>query len=764
MMRLLVAATILSMSASLNAMAGDMDEKFFENKIRPLLSGQCLGCHGSEKQESALRLDTREALVKGGDWGTGIDEANLNASLLLKAVRYEDDAPKMPPAGKLSNEQIADLEKWVKAGAQWPKTQNGKIIPVDLTSTEGIAYARETHWAFQPVTMPALPKASNPKLIQNEVDYFISSKLAEKKMSMSAKADPRTRLRRVYYDLIGLPPTYEEVQAFKRDPSQQAWEKVIDDLLSRPQYGERWGRYWLDIARYADTMGYNFDQDNSFPYAYAYRDYVIRSFNDDKPYNQFIKEQIAADQIELKDPRDMAAMGFLTLGRKNTNEEMMDDKIDVVSRGFLGLTLQCARCHDHKYDPLSAKDYYALYGVFSSSFQPEEAELPIVEHDDRLGPWKEFYEQLKGMEKREKELDEQVRKTEKEEDKANLRKERDEIKKQIKELEKKKPAAPTRAMILKDRDKPYNPYVFLRGSAGQRGPNVPRRLPEVLAPLRNNEPFKEGSGRKELAEAIANRDNPLTARVMVNRLWQHHFGHGIVGTPSDFGYRGDAPTNPELLNFLAQKFMDGGWSVKKMHKVILSSHAYQQTSLPQPDSKQALEDPENRLVWRQNARRLDWEATRDSIMAVCGTLDDEVYGPSYKLKEEVTRRTVYVYLDRQDVPELLRNFDFTNPDASTDVRSQTTVPQQALFLMNSPFVNGQVKNVTERVMKEAGNREKGVPMLYRTILQRDPTKKESGLMLEYMSRSMQSDQLSVEVAFGNLVQVLLCSNEFLYVE
>ncbi len=749
---------------SWNVTAGEVDDAFFENKIRPLLSAHCLSCHGSQKQESSLRLDSRDALTKGGDWGVSLDETNLGSSLLLKAVRHESDAPKMPPDSKLSAEQIADLEKWVKTGAQWPKTTDGKVVPVDLTSPEGIAYARENHWSFKPVKVPTLPKASGAKFLENEIDFFIGSRLAKDKLSMSPKADPRTRLRRVYYDLIGLPPTYEEVATFKRNPTDENWKKTIDDLLARPQYGERWGRYWLDIARYADTMGYNFTNDNNYHYAYAYRDYVIRSFNDDKPYDQFIKEQIAADQLTLKDSRDMAAMGFLTLGRKSTNEEMMDDKIDVVTRGFLGLTLQCARCHDHKYDPLSAKDYYALYGVLSSTYQPEEAELPIVEHEDRLVEWKGFYDNMKTLEEREKELEGQVKKAEKEEDKANLRKERDEIRKQIKELEKKKPAAPTRAMILRDKDKPYNPYVFLRGSHSQKGPKVDRRLPEILSPLRNGKPFEDGSGRLELAESIADPKNPLTARVMVNRIWQHHFGRGLVTTPSDFGYRGDAPSHPELLDFLAQRFIDSGWSVKAMHRLILTSHTYQQSSLPLPDSKQAQADPENRLLWRQNARRLDWEATRDSILAACGTLNDDVYGPSFKLEENSPRRTLYMYVDRQDVPELLRNFDFANPDASTEERSQTTVPQQSLFLMNSQFVTEQVKTLTEKVMKDAGNRQAGVPMLYRLILQRDPTKKESALMLSYMERSMQSDQLAVEVAFGNLTQVLLCCNEFLFVE
>ncbi|QDT66872.1 PSD1 and planctomycete cytochrome C domain-containing protein [Calycomorphotria hydatis] len=762
-MRYALILLALFTTCSAAAWAGEAEIVFFETKIRPLLSAHCLSCHGAQEQESNLRLDSREAMVKGGDWGPSLDEGNLSGSLLLLAVRHHEDAPAMPPEGSLSKEQIADLEQWVSAGAEWPKTANGEVVPVDLTTPEGIEYARKNHWAFQPIEMPQLPPRSGDATVENEVDLFIADRLAAKSWAMSPKADPRTRLRRLYYDLVGMPPTYAEVLEFEQNPTSEAWAKAIEDLLSRPQYGERWARHWLDIARYSDTKGYSFNKDRNYYHAFGYRDYVIRSFNDDKPFDRFVKEQLAADQIEGIADADYAAMGFITLGRRRTTNEDVDDQIDVITRGFLGLTMQCARCHDHKYDPLPAKDYYALYGILRSSYEPKEADLPVVGHHDRLEAWQTHHDEVTVMQEQLDALKKQIKDTESEEEKEPLRKDRNKLDKEVQEKLKNYPPRPTRAMIMRDKDKLYNPYVFLRGQGGNRGPRVKRRLPEVIGHIRDGKPFEQGSGRLELAESIADPRNPLTARVMVNRIWQHHFGEGLVRTPSDFGYRGDEPTHPELLDYLATKFIESGWSIKAMHRLILTSYAYQQSSLRQPESEQAAGDPENLLLWRANSERLEWEPIRDSILAVSGRLDSTIYGAPYRPWESSKRRAIYMYLDRYEFPELLRNFDFANPDATTGQRTQTTVPQQALFMMNSKFVIDEVRELMLTIRKEVGHDHAlGIRRLYQTILQREPTEQEAAVMLEYIQQSMKEDELKINEAFMNATQVLLCSNEFLF--
>lgn len=871
--------------------------EFFETKIRPILADNCYQCHSaqSKKSKGGLFLDTRDGLLQGGDTGPAIKPGDPDQSLLIKAVRYSDDKLEMPPKNKkLSPEKIAALEAWVKMGAPDPR----------ISKTPGLGNQTEikakaaTHWAFQPVKDPAPPAVKATRFVRTPVDNFILARLEAGRLQPSPEADKRTLIRRATFDLTGLPPTPEEVAAFEADKSPNAYEKVVDRLLASPRYGERWARHWLDIARYADTKGYVFEEDRHYPYAYTYRDWVIRSFNEDLPYDQFLKEQIAADlMIKGDDKRSLAALGYLTVGRRflNNINDIIDDRIDVVCRGMMGMTVACARCHDHKYDPIPTKDYYSLYGVFSSSKEPEEepllgTEAPtkaheeyLVKHNERVAerdkyreenersmaallrsqsgdymlvayeaqksgskkevdavahehkldpgmahrwiaslkewektsnsvftPWfafskfpeKDFAANAKGFATKlaakndasvnpivakafsgepptsMKEVAERYGKAFKEVDThweealastnspaptalkdtaeeavrqtlyadgvpANLP--RNEfhrlyetpvqqklraLQRNIDELDAIHPGAPARAMAVVDRSDPGNVGVFIRGNTDNRGPEVPRQFLEVLAgPQRK--PFKNGSGRLELAEAIANRSNPLTARVFVNRVWLHHFGTPLVATPSDFGLRSEPPTNPQLLDYLASRFMDDGWSVKKLQRLIMLSATYRQSS----DDNLACEkiDPGNQLYWRMNRQRLEFESMRDTLLAVSGKLDLTMGGHAVEITEPATtRRSIYGFIDRQNLPDLFRAFDFASPDSTSPRRFYTTVPQQALFLMNGPFVVEQAKNFVNRPdFKAAKTDEDKLRLLYELAFQRDPSAEEIKLAEQF---------------------------------
>jgi hypothetical protein len=865
--------------------------EFFENKIRPILVDNCYLCHSqqSPKVKGGLRLDTREGVLRGGDTGPAIKPGDVEQSLLIKAVRYTDDDLRMPPKNKkLAAAQIADLEAWVKMGAPDPR-----ISPAGVAQAESIREKALSHWAFQSVREPKVPAVKNKRFVRTPVDNFILARLEAADLPPSPMADKRTLIRRATFDLIGLPPTTEEVAAFVADKSPGAFAKVVDRLLASPLYGERWGRHWLDVARYADTKGYVFEEDRHYPYAYTYRDYVIHSFNEDLPYDQFLKEQIAADLLPgAGDNRSLAALGYLTLGRRFVNNihDIIDDRIDVVCRGMMGLTVTCARCHDHKFDPIPSRDYYSLYGVFASSTEPvqepllgteasgKERDEYLAEHKKRVEerdkyredqekamatqlrnisgdymlaackvqqttnkpdvdglartrkldpdvlrrwmtaldgwrknqpaiftPWfafaalpekdfptraKELAAQISAnhdtafpinplvahafagdppasMEDVAERYDKVFRDIDKrwqealaatnapsvkalpdaaqeavrqilyaDDAPANLPHDQfdrlyevptsqkmRELQRHIEELDATSPGAPPRAMALVDKPDPHNTHVFIRGNSDNPGPEAPRQFLEVLSGP-NRKPFQKGSGRLELAEDIASRDNPLTARVLVNRVWLHHFGRALVATPSDFGTRSDPPTNPELLDYLAARFMDDGWFIKKLHRLIMLSGAYQQSS--DNNAACAKIDPNNQLLWRMNRQRLEFEAMRDTLLEVSGKLDLTPGGHAVDITDPAsTRRTVYGYVDRQNLPDLFRAFDFASPDTSSPRRFFTTVPQQALFLMNSPFIITQAKNlVTRPDFKSATTDQQRLRLLYQWAYQRDPSRDE----------------------------------------
>jgi hypothetical protein len=873
--------------------------EFFESKIRPILVDNCYPCHSqqSPKIKGGLLLDTREGLLKGGDTGPVIIPGDLEQSLLIKAVRYTDENLRMPPKNKkLAPAQIASLEAWVKMGAPDPRAQQ-----TGIAKAETIRDNARSHWAFQPVREPNIPAVRNKRFVSTPVDNFILARLEAAKLPPSPVADKHTLIRRATFDLIGLPPTTEEVAAFVADKSPEAFARVVDRLLASPRYGERWGRHWLDVARYADTKGYIGEEDRHYPYSYTYRDYVIRAFNEDLPYNQFIKQQIAADLLPgAGDKRALAALGYLTLGRRfiNNINDIIDDRIDVVCRGMMGLTVACARCHDHKFDPIPSRDYYSLYGVFASSMEPDPEpllgiEAPEKAHDEYLAEHKKRVEERdKFREEKERAMAAQLRtqsgdyllaayeaqqstnkpdvdgvahahkldpdmlrrwmagldgwrKTQQpifapwfafaalaENDfpikarelaakfsanqdaslslnplvarafatnppatmkdvaerygtlitnidkrwqealaatnspavqalpdaaqealrqivyapdaPANLpRKEFDrlydvptgqklrELQRHIEELDAASPGAPPRAMALVDRPDPHDTHVFIRGNSDNQGPEAPREFLEVLSGP-NRKPFQKGSGRLELAEAIASRDNPLTARVLVNRVWLHHFGAALVATPSDFGLRSEPPTHPELLDYLAARFMDGGWSIKNLHRLIMLSGTYQQSS--ENNAACAKVDPSNLLLWRMNRQRLEFEAMRDTLLAVSGKLDLTPGGHAVDITAPAsTRRTVYGYVDRQNLPDIFRTFDFASPDSSSPRRFYTTVPQQALFLMNSPFVIEQAKSLVDRPeFHAASTDQQRLHLLYQLAFQRDPSREEIEWALQFI--------------------------------
>jgi hypothetical protein len=671
---------------------------FFEAHIRPVLVEKCYTCHSADAKvlQGGLRLDTAERMRTGGESGAVIVPNKPEESLLISALRYESN--EMPPTGKLPDSVIHDFEKWVSMGAPDPRTD-----AAGGGETTQRPDARE-HWAYQRPTKTEPPDVTNTGVARNDIDRFVLAKLESAGLSPSPPAPPRILLRRIYYDLTGLPPTAAELDEFSTNPSDARFEATVDRLLASPRFGERWARHWLDVARYADTKGYVFQEDRSYKGAYAYRDWVIASFNADRPFDKFIVAQIAADQ--LGDPSSVAASGFLTLGRRflNNRHDIIDDRIDVVTRGVMGLTVACARCHDHKYDPIGAADYYALYGVFASSTEkPHEDAPPEMVDSDQL----------------------------------------------------------------------YDPYVFLRGNAGNRGPNTQRRFLACLSPDNKPAPFKQGSGRRELAEAIVSRDNPLTARVWVNRVWGHLFGNGLVDTPSDFGVRGTPPTHPQLLDTLACDLMENAWSTKRLIRRIVLSATYRQSSETRAECEGI--DPQNRLLWRANRRRLDLEQLRDSLLVAAGRLDDKMGGPSVSLTDMPfsARRSVYGFIERQNLPAFFRTFDFANPNTHTPGRPVTTAPQQALFLMNSPFAIEQACHLAARgespqtAAKDAAGRVRRINQIFRYALGREPSIDELTDALEFVDRDPPTGKSNVGsplTRWQELAQVLLMSNEFAFVD
>ncbi len=743
---------ILLLAPALWAAPSAEQIEFFEQKIRPVLADQCYKCHGPEKQKAELRVDSRGALLKGADSGVVLVPGEPEKGTLIKSIRHETENHMPAKSGKMPDAQIAAFTEWVKMGAPWPEDDKHPGTTADLV---------KTHWAFQPIAAPAVPQpADSGKWAVSDVDRFVLAKIEAEHLAPSPIASRYTLIRRASFTLTGLPPSAADVQAFESDaaPTTAAFAKVVDRLLASPRYGEKWGRHWLDVARYADHRGYLAGNDSrEYPFAYTYRDWVIRAMNDDLPYDQFIIRQLAADLPGSgANPDDLAALGFLTLGRRFLNDQnlIIDDRIDVTIRGTMALTVSCARCHDHKFDPVSAKDYYALHGVFASCDEEKDpGKLPLLPGGKPGGA----YEKMRTQ--RETELREFDAKSAKQlsleiqlasglpivlpgESIGSLlkgrfftRKLRDERRKIEAKMANAELAdgAPPRAHVLTDRVQPITPRVFIRGNPARPGDTVPRRFISFLGG--DAKPFTAtGSGRLDLARAIVAKENPLTARVIVNRVWMHQFGMGLVRTPGDFGAKSDAPSEPELLDFLATKFVAEGWSLKKLQRTLMLSSTWMQTCDTRADGL-AL-DPDNRLLWHQNRQRLTWESLHDSLLAASRELDETMYGRPVQIFAQPypKRRAIYGYVDRQNLPATLRTFDFASPDLMNPQRAVTNVPQQALYMLNSSFIFARAASlVAGAEYASSGIEPPQVQSLYSRVLSRPPTAEETAIALRYVA-------------------------------
>jgi cytochrome c553 len=713
-------------------------ERFFEDRVRPLLATRCFRCHGPVKHKGGLRLDSRPALLAGGDRGPALTPRQPQHSLLVSAVGYQDADLKMPPNRPLSREEVADLRRWVEMGAPWP---GGTTATPARAGGLRITDQDRRHWAFQPLRRPRTPAVRDRAWSANPIDAFILAKLEARALRPNPPASRRELIRRVTFDLTGLPPTPRQVEDFVHDPSPHAYERLVDRLLASPHYGEKWGRHWLDLVRFAETNSY--ERDNPKPNAWRYRDYVIRAFNEDRPYNRFVREQLAGDELPDADADAVIATGYYRLGiwddeptdPLQARYDGLDDIVATTGQVFLGLTMDCARCHDHKIDPIPQKDYYRLLAFFHN-----------INSFHNGGPT----------------------------DEADLRRFG-------------RPSGKA-LCVTEAGNRAPDTYVLVRGNAHVHGARLEPGFPEVLgqaAPVMGSpQPGARTSGRRRvLADWIASPDNPLTARVLVNRLWQHHFGRGIVRSPNDFGLHGDRPTHPELLDWLAAELVHDGWRFKPLHRLILTSRAYRMSSRGNASGLAA--DPANDLFWRFDLRRLTAEEVRDAILAVTGTLNPEMYGPGMypELPREVlagqsmpgygwgkssaaeqARRSVYVHVKRSLLAPLLESFDVAETDRTTPVRFVTTQPTQALHLLNGDFLNRQAAAFAGRLRREAGaDVGRQVRLALRLATGRPPSEGQVRRGLDLI-RDLRAEGASERRALADFCLVVLNLNELVYVD
>ena len=1012
--RVLKLALILMVSALIvpSVIAADKNiagDKFFEEKVRPLLAEHCFSCHGPDKQKGGLKLDSKAAMIKGGDIGTAIIPGDPAASLMIKALGYEGDL-KMPPKGKLNAKQIADLSAWIKMGAPWPTT-----VAVEVKDTKsGSTVSGKDHWAFQPLRNPAPPEVKNKNWVRNPIDQFVLNKLEAKGLKPARPADKRTLVRRAYFDLLGMPPEPKEVEAFLKDESSDAFAKLVDKLLASSHYGERWGRHWLDVARYADSNG--MDENLAYASAWRYRDWVIKSFNSDMPFDQFIRMQIAGDLLEPNNHDGMIATGFLMVGPKMLAEDdpvkmhmdIVDEQLDTISQAFMGLTMGCARCHDHKFDPIPTKEYYSLAGIMKSTRTMEtysvvakwqerpmagpmevaqekeheelvkkakqeikktedkafaevvakarleadfylkaaqeknnsrdglgktrmkagkqvegalliEAEsfargnvlkdvagygkgigvlvnagqLPnFVEYDlnipadgnysfeiryaaaegrpvrisldgkakgefaasvtggwnpeaqkweagfltplkkgklivriDREGPFphidkfallplpkgqsldaqvvstaglvpgfidqwiaylgkggkipegeafKQLLQSKDGPFARPKNIDLVLP--------ANVIATLKPLRDNLAKLEKDKPKLPT-AMAVSE-DKPQDVKIHIRGSHLTLGADAPRGFPSLITLANVPKIDEKESGRLQFANWITQPDNPLTPRVAVNRLWTWHFGDGLVRTPDNFGRLGDQPAHQELLDWLAQSFLQQGWSVKAMHKLIMNSATYQMST--EANAQAELIDSENRLFWHRQRQRLDAESFRDSLFVISDSLDRTTGGSLLGLENRkyvtntgsrsfegynTKKRSVYLPVIRSSGYEPFQAFDFPDPSVTMGRRAVTNIPAQSLLLMNGKLVQDQTRKRAEYLMKQSGDEAKKINLAYEILFSRNAQPSEVQRAIEFLNlyqAAAQSEKVSKDesliLAWQGLCRSLLSTNEFVFVE
>jgi len=772
----------------------------FARDVQPVLAKRCFRCHGPDKAEAGLRLDLRErALAKLESGSHALVAGNVAESELLKRVSSSEASERMPPEGKpLTAAEIGLIRRWIGEGAAW-----------------------EVHWAFRPPIAHQPPAVRNGSWIRNPVDAFILNRLEQNGLAPAPAADKIALLRRAYYDLIGLPPTPAEADAFVADPSPTAYESVIDRLLDSPHYGEHWARHWLDVVRFAETN--SFERDGAKPHAWRYRDYVIRAFNADKPYDRFVREQLAGDELSDATRESLIATGYYRLGpwddepadRLQAKYDCLDDLVATTGQVFLGLTVNCARCHDHKIDPISQKDYYGLVAFFHN-ITPYETTGPNIEvpllADDRereqfRASTREINEKRKQVQAEFAALNQELRtrfpgKTPSPRELAEWIKQNgvtvlgDKRFKRYRELQaslrrRKQPsiAADYALAVTESGLKAPDTFVLKRGNPRVLGERVEPSFPRILDPrpprLLTPQAKTRSTGRRlTLANWIASPDNPATARVMVNRIWQHHFGRGIVRSSNNFGYLGDRPTHPELLDWLAAEFVKNGWHLKSLHRLIMTSSAYRMSSRANPAA--SARDPANDLFWRFDMRRLSAEEIRDSIHALGGCLNSKMYGPSVfpdisaevlagqsvpgtgwgkSSPQEQARRSIYIHVKRSLMTPILVDFDVADNDSSCAVRFTTTQPTQALAMLNGAFVHSQSAALAKRLRREAGNDPAAqVRLALRLALVHapDPASVERGLKL--VATLQHKNGLPDDAALDLYCLAVLNLNEFLYLD
>jgi len=774
-------------AAPLRAATAEEGVAFFEKRIRPLLEEKCVECHGAEKQKGGLRLDSREGWVKGGESGTALTPGKPDESLLIRGVRYWDKDFQMPPKHPLPPERVGDLIEWVKLGA--PDPREGTAAVPKSASTIDLEAGRK-HWAFQPVAPSARPVVRNAAWPRNDVDLFTLEKMEAAGVVPAPDADPRTLIRRMTFDLTGLPPTPEEVEAFVGESisnQQSAIGNLVERLLASPRYGERWGRHWLDVVRYADTCGNA--SDYPVPQVHRYRDYVIDAFNADLPFDRFVREQIAGDLLpattEGERERNIVATGYLASARhfaggKGEPHLTIEDAIENIGRAFLGLSLSCARCHDHKFDPIPTTDYYGLYGVFSSTTFPHpgsegknrpENLTPLLSPEEFESAKRTWQEKLAAFDAEAKVHDEAKAAAQKEaetpERNARIETER-KARDAVRELRRVLADAPPWPLAYAvSESTPGDARLHVRGDPTRLGETVPRHFLTVLG----GQPMAEekASGRRVLAAAIAAAENPLTARVMVNRIWQHHFGTGLVATPNDFGARGAVPTHPALLDFLARRFVESGWSVKAMHRLILNSRTWQLSSGGAGGGE---------TLSGASRRRLDAESIRDALLFVSGDLDltpgaahpfpaVHTWGftqhNQFFASYDTQKRTVFQMQQRLRRHPFLALFDGADPNSSTATRQASTTPLQSLFLMNDRFVHERAAHFAARISREKLGDAARIERAFEILYARPPALEESYLACEHLAQ-LAAKNVSPEKAWESLTRALLAANEFIYLD
>jgi hypothetical protein len=790
----------------------------FEKQVRPLLVKHCIKCHGPRKQEGGLRLDSREAIFKGGETGPAVVAGKPAESLLLEAVRYE--SLEMPPTGQLPAQAIGQLENWIAAGVAWPQVSRSI-----RESEGGISAADRRWWAFQPLAKPRPPRVRQDDWSRNEIDRFVLRRLRDNEMQPAPRADRATLVRRLYFDLVGLPPAPDEVNSFVQDTSPDAWEKLVDRLLDDPRYGEHWARYWLDLVRYSDSDGWN--QDAYRPAIWRYRDYVVRAFNEDKPYPEFVRQQLAGDEIGEDDPQHMDAAGFLRLGLYEYNQrdavghwdDIMNEMTDVAGDVFLGMSMACARCHDHKFDPVPQQDYFKLRAFFEPIIWRDD--LPAAtraeqqEYQRQLAAWQQATSEIQARmdallepynERKWKStvdkfpLDIQAcfhkpvaERTSWEHQMAYLVS-RQFIEegggplKDISKEDKEKHEVLLKELAAFDnlKPKPLPALMTVTDFSGRIAPTVIPGDPEgqsiepgFLSVLTSESRGRKGSelvisrpavkedssGRRTaLAAWIGRPDNPLTTRVLVNRIWQQHFGQGIVPTPNNFGKMGQLPTHPELLDWLAVTFVENGWSIKQLHKRILMSATWQQSSHHPEAELYQRQDPAEALLWRARVHRLRAEQIRDAMLSASGELEQKLGGPG--VEASIPRRALYVIVFRNTTETFLHAFDAAGGLKSIAVRNTTTTPTQSLLLINGAYVLGRAGKMADRLMEmEFADAAGLVDHAFRLTWGREPTEPERSRSLMFLGVTAGQETEAIErQGLIDLCHILFNANEFLYLD